>query len=40
MEASENEKDVLVVDDNAANVFVLSTMLQQMGYHVDEAVDC
>lgn len=37
MEASENEKDVLVVDDNAANVFVLSTMLQQMGYHVDEA---
>lgn len=37
MEASENERDVLVVDDNAANVFVLSTMLQQMGYHVDEA---
>lgn len=37
MDVSEKERDVLVVDDNAANVFVLSTMLQQMGYHVDEA---
>lgn len=29
---------VLVVDDNAANIFPLSTMLRQMGFEVDEAV--
>lgn len=28
---------VLVVDDNAANIFALSTMLRQMGFEVDEA---
>lgn len=28
---------VLVVDDNSANVFVLATMLRQMGFDVDEA---
>lgn len=29
--------NVLVVDDNAANIFALSTMLRQMGFDVDEA---
>lgn len=28
---------VLVVDDNSANVFVLATMLRQMGFEADEA---
>lgn len=30
-------KSVLVVDDNAANSFVLSSMLEHMGFDVDEA---
>lgn len=29
--------DVLVTDDNAANIFAVSTMLRQMGFEVDEA---
>lgn len=32
-----DKRHVLVVDDNAANLFVLSTMLKQMGFAVDEA---
>lgn len=32
-----DKRQVLVVDDNAANLFVLSTMLKQMGFVVDEA---
>jgi len=31
------KNDVLVVDDNAANIFALSTMLRQLGFEVDEA---
>ena len=30
-------RDVLVVDDNAANTFALAAMLRQMGFEVDEA---
>lgn len=32
-----NNPHVLVVDDNAANIFVLATMLRQLGFTVDEA---
>lgn len=33
----ENKKSILVVDDNDANVMVLSTMLSRLGFAVDEA---